>query len=266
MGDHHYGGVLKAVPDQPVYENAFLYNELEQTASFQKSVEKSLNLLLASRVDGIIYIGVHPRDVGHILPPVNILVVYVYSYTSGDDYCVNYDDFQGAGLAVEYLIEMGHERIALLCGSINSVSSHKRLMGYQEALMRHRLTFRPEYVCAGNWHYEDGYHNCLQLLDLPEPPTAIFSMSDLMAYGALNAALDRGLRIPEDISIHGFDGLEHSAFTHPALSTVELPLRQMGAKSMEMLLSAINHEEAEARSVLLPCSHMARSTVARSRR
>ncbi len=248
------------------HEKAFLYHEMEQTASFQNSVEKSLNLLLASRVGGIIYIGVHPRDVGHILPSLDVPVVYVYAYTAKEDYCINYDDFQGAKLAVEYLVEMGHERIALLCGSIDSVSAHKRLMGYQETLMRHHLAFRPEYVCSGNWHYEDGYRNCIRLLELPEPPTAIFSMSDLMAYGALNAALDRGLRVPEDISIHGFDGLEHSAFTRPALSTVSLPLLEMGAKSAETLSRIMSHEHPESRSVLLPCSHMARSTVARSRR
>lgn len=240
---------------------ASIYQELEQTASFQKSVEKSLGLLLASRVDGIIYIGVHPRDVGHILPSFDVPIVYVYSYTSKDDYCVNYDDFQGAKLAVEYLAEMGHKRIALLSGSIDSVASHKRLMGYQETLMKHHLAFRPEYICTGNWLYEDGYRNCVRLLDLSEPPTAIFSMSDLMAYGALNACLDRQLRIPEDISIHGFDGLEHSAYTHPALTTVQLPLQEMGRKSMETLLHVINHEQPDSRSILLPCSHVVRKTV-----
>lgn len=260
---HDYGVKLcnLRVNDKVEHEKAFLYKELEQSASFQKNVEKSLGLLLASRVDGIIYIGVHPRDVGHILPPQNIPIVYVYAYTNSEDYCVNYDDFQGAKLAVDYLAEMGHKNIALLCGSINSVAAHKRLMGYQETLMLRHLTFRPEYICAGNWHYADGYRNCVHLLELPEPPTAIFSMSDLMAYGALNACLDRNLRVPDDISIHGFDSLEHSAYTHPALSTVQLPLWEMGMKSMETLLCAINQEQLPSRSILLPCSHVARDTV-----
>ncbi len=91
------------------------------------------------------------------------------------------------------------------------------------------------------------------------------AMSDLMAYGALNAALGRGFRVPEDISIHGFDGLEHSAFTRPALSTVSLPLLEMGTKSAETLSRIMNHEHPETHSVLLPCSHMARSTVAWNR-
>lgn len=243
------------------HEKAFLYEELEQSVTFRKSVEKSINLLQASQVDGIIYIGVHPRDVGNILPVLNVPVVYVYSYTTQDNYCVNYDDFQGAELAVEYLIKMGHQKIALLCGSINSIPAHKRLMGYQETLMKHRLPFRPEYICAGNWHYEDGYQNSLRLLNLPEPPTAIFSMSDLMAYGAINAALDLKKNIPNDISIHGFDGLEHSAHTHPALSTINPPLREMGVKSAETLLSIINHMPPDVHNILLPCSHIIRGTV-----
>lgn len=242
-------------------KTAFLYRELEETDAFQKSVEKSLNLLLASRVDGIIYIGVHPRDVGDLLPALDVPVVYVYAYTAKNDYCVNYDDFQGAGLAVEHLIKMGHERIALLCGSIDSVPAHKRLMGYQEALMKHGLPFYPEYICAGNWHYEDGYENSVRLLRLPNPPTAIFSMSDYMAFGAMNAALDLKKDIPGDISIHGFDGLEYSAYTRPSLSTVALPLREMGMKSAETLLSVINHTEPASRNILLPCSHVIRNTV-----
>lgn len=242
-------------------EQEFLYDDLEKTKDFQNSISKTLNLLTASRVSGLVYIGVHPRDVGHILPQQNIPVVYTYAYTQNNDYCVNYDDYQGAHLAVEQLIRKGHKKIALLCGSINSIPAHKRLMGYQSALMENNLPLRPEYMRSGNWHYRDGYQQCLELLSLSDPPTALFSMSDLMAYGAINAALDQGLRIPDDLSIHGFDDLEHSEFTHPALSTISLPLRQMGQKSAEIMLDILRGNPPMERGILLPCTPASRDSV-----
>lgn len=244
-----------------IHTSAFLYKELEESSSFQKSVENSLNTLMTSRVCGLIYIGTHPRDVGHILPELHIPVVYTYAYTKNNDYCINYDDYQGAMLAVDYLIENGHKRIALICGSVDSVPSHKRMMGYQTSLMNHNLSLYPEYVRAGNWHYTDGYNQCLELLRLKNPPTAIFAMSDLMAYGAINACLDNGYRIPDDISIHGFDNLELSAYTNPALTTVNLPLKKMGLEAAETILSIINATPPEDRGLLLPCSHVPRRTV-----
>ena len=245
------------------HEREFLYSQLETSAAFHNSVQKSLNMLITSRVDGLIYIGVHPRDVSKILPEISIPVLYTYSYTKGPDVCVNYDDFQGSLLAVENLIHLGHKKIGLICGSIDSISSHKRLMGYQNALMKHDLPFYPEYVRSGNWHYEDGYRCCQELLSLPVPPTAVFSMSDLMAYGAINAACDQGLRVPEDFSVQGFDDLEHSSIIRPALSTIHLPLQEMGRKSAELMLRLLEHEPVteEENRILLPCTLVPRNSV-----
>lgn len=243
------------------HEQAYLYRELEETEEFQQSVVKAVNLLIAYRVSGLIYIGVHPRDVGHILPRQRIPVVYTYAYTKNDDYCVNYDDYQGAHLAVEKLIYRGHSRIGLICGSFDSTPAHKRLMGYQNALMEHNLPFRPEYIRSGNWHYEDGYQQCRKLLSLSEPPTALFSMSDLMAYGAMNAAMDQGLKIPDDISIHGFDNLEHSIYTHPALSTISLPLWEMGQQTAKTMLDLLQGHTPKQRDILIPCTCVERDSV-----
>lgn len=263
--DHDYAVNLcnLRVNEKVDYTQSSMYTQLEISASFQSSVQKSLNLLTTSRVDGLVYIGVHPRDVGNILPHTDIPVIYTYSYTKENDYCVNYDDYQGAQLVVEFLLNMRHKRIGLICGSIDSVSAHKRLMGYQNALMEHGLPYYPEYIRSGNWLYEDGYRSCMELLSLPSPPTAIFSMSDLMAYGAVNAAYDQGLQIPGDISIHGFDDLDLSTFIRPALSTVHLPLREMGLKAAEVMIHILEHEPVpdDERGILLPCTLVPRSSI-----
>lgn len=237
------------------------YEDLASTESFKSCIRNDLNQLLTSRIGGLIYIGVYPRDVSQILPSLPIPVVYTYSYTQGTGCCVNYDDYQGSKDAVEFLIKNNHKRIALISGSINSIPTHKRMLGYQTALMDHKIPFVPEYVRTGKWHYEDGYNQCNYLLNLAEPPTAIFAMSDLMAYGAMNAAMDRGLRVPEDISIHGFDNLDSSAFLRPALTTVALPLRDMGLTTAKMMISLIENNPLEKNDVLLNCSHIKRKSV-----
>ena len=244
-----------------IHTSDFSYKEIEESLSFRKNVENSLNVLMTSRVCGLIYIGVHPRDVGCILPHLDIPVIYTYAYTNNHDYCINYDDYQGAKLATEYLIEKGHERIALICGPINSVPAHKRMMGYQTCLMNHNIPLYPEYVRAGNWNYEDGYNQCLELLHLNNSPTAIFAMNDTMAYGAINAAIDNGYRVPEDISAHGFDNRELSAYTNPALTTVNLPLFEMGVNAARTLLDILNETPPKERGLLIPCSHVERQTV-----
>ena len=100
-------------------------------------------------------------------------------------------------------------------------------------------------------------HSCRCRILLP----LYFSMSDLMAYGAINAALDQGLVLPDELSIHGFDNLELSPFTRPALSTVSLPLREMGAKTAEVMLQILNNTPPEKQRILIPCSHVDRSSV-----
>ena len=203
----------------------------------------------------------HPRDVGHILPKLNVPIVYTYAYTKNDDYCINYDDFQGAKLAVDHIIKKGHKDIAMISGSIDSVPAHKRMMGFQTSLMEHNLIFNPKYIRPGNWLYEDGYEQTKELMRLDKPPTAIFAMNDLMAYGAINASMDMGLKISEDIAIHGFDNLKLSQYIYPRLSTVDLPLRKMGIRAARTILEIIDERPPEKHSILIDCKHIARQTV-----
>ena len=231
------------------------YQQLEHSPGFLDSLQNLVRSLEVSRICGLIYIGTYPRDIPHCLADLKIPVVFTYSYRSEPiSYSVNYDDFQGAYLATENLIRHGHTRIGLISGSVNSNPTYKRMLGYQTALMDHQIPFVPEYICTGKWRYEDGYEQCERLLSLPVPPTAIFSMSDLMAYGAMNLCLDHGLRIPEDLSIHGFDNLEFSAYTRPSLATIKLPLHKIGSRSAEILCSLLNEAAPQPSDILIPCT------------
>ncbi len=245
-----------------MHGTCFFYKDLEESDAFKKNVASTVSILSASQICGLIYIGTHPRDVTAILPDLDVPVIYTHAYTHTDTYSINYDDYQGARLAMDYLIKNGNSRIALLCGPIDSVPAHKRLLGYQSALMEHQIQLYPDYIRQGDWHYESGYAECAKLLQMKKPPTAIFSMNDNMAYGAMNAAQDFGCSIPGDLSICGFDNLEHSAYMRPALSTIQLPLRKMGSLAAETLLDVLDGNPPQETGLLLPCLLKERASVA----
>lgn len=242
--------------------STYFFDILNQQEDFISSVADNVKSLLTNRVIGLIYIGAYPHDVSSLIPDINIPIVYTYAYsTCKGSININYDDCQGAKLAVDYLINQNLKRIALICGSIDSIPAHKRMLGYQLSLMENNIPFYPMYIKTGHWHYDDGYNACNELLNLAEPPTAIFAMSDLMAMGALNCARDRGLNVPQDLSIHGFDNIELSFVTRPPLTTISLPLREIGLKASEALISFAKDGNNIPSNNLIPCKHIIRESV-----
>jgi len=242
--------------------STFYFDVLNQNQDFIKLVSDNIKSLLTNRIIGLIYIGAYPRDISCLIPDLDIPVVYTYVYSKNKNaVSINYDDFQAAKMAVDFLIKQYHTRIALICGPIDSVPAHKRMLGYQTSLMEHNVTFCPEYIKTGNWHYEDGYNACKELMNLPNPPTAIFAMSDLMAIGALDYALDRGYKVPDDLSIHGFDCIEASLYVRPRLTTISLPLKELGLQAAETLIKLVNNEAVEENNILLPCKHVIKESV-----
>lgn len=259
--NHYTLNICDLSMDERMKQNGILqYESYEKTDEFAKYLKENLNALLSSRICGLIYIGTHPRDVGHILPKLPVPVVYAYAYTKKGDFCINYDDYQGARLAMDYLIQKGHRRIALISGPINSIPTHKRMLAYQSALLDHDIKFHPEYIKTGNWLYEDGYRTCRELLESEPKPTAIFAMSDQMAAGALNAITDMGLRVPDDIALHGFDNLIYAPYLSPALTTIDLPLNQIGQETAKTIDYILSDKTPANHGLLLPCSHVIRKS------
>jgi len=169
-------------------------------------------------------------------------------------------NWQGGYSATEYLIKLGHKRIGFITGSIDLGCSQDRLSGYRSALRTHHLKEEPELIYEGDFLQPDGYKGASVLLDLPEPPTAIFASNDLMAMGAMDAIRSRGLRIPEDISVIGFDNIQQSAMVHPPLTTVQQPLDQMGRVAIQLLLGALKDPNKDAGRIELPTELIVRSS------
>jgi len=149
-------------------------------------------------------------------------------------------NWAGGLAATEHLLGQGHRRIAAISGPADLLCSRARLDGYRSALDRAGLKYDPRLVREGDFHHEGGFAAGAGLLSLAEPPTAIFAGSDQQALGVYEAARQRGLRVPEDLSVVGFDDLPVARWASPPLSTVRQPLAEMGRAAAQMLGDLIN--------------------------
>jgi LacI family transcriptional regulator len=147
-------------------------------------------------------------------------------------------NWAGGLSAVEHLISLGHRRIAALSGRPQLVCSQERVEGYRAALGRAGIAVDERLVLFGDFGTSSGQTGARAVLDLPDPPTAIFAGSDMQAFGVYQEAAARGLRIPEDLSVVGFDDIAFSELTTPPLTTVRQPLARMAAEAVRLLLDA----------------------------
>lgn len=165
---------------------------------------------------------------------------------------VGASNWQGAYNATEHLIKLGHKRIGFITGWMDLGAASDRLEGYKSALHVHHIPEDPSLIYEGTFFQADGYSGARVLLELASPPTAIFASNDVMAMGAMDAVRSRGLRVPEDVSILGFDDIPQAASVRPSLTTVRQPLEEMGRLATQMLLDRIKNPEKEISRIELP--------------
>jgi LacI family transcriptional regulator len=171
----------------------------------------------------------------------------------------------GAKAATEHLLSLGHRRIGVITGPHGWVATVQRLDGYQVSLAAAGLQSDPKLIAKGNFTNDSGYWAALELLSLRKPPTAIFAMNDEMAVGAMRAAEERGLEIPRDLSIVGFDDLEKTQIVTPSLTTVRQPLAEMGRMAVSLLTRLLERQPIEAMRVELATKLVVRESTAAPR-
>lgn len=159
---------------------------------------------------------------------------------------------QGAYDATEHLIELGHRRIGFITGAVDQLCAQDRLEGYKSALIAHGINFDPNLVREGDFFQPLGYTGASELLESPDPPTAIFASNDVSAFGVMEAIREHDLRIPSDVSVVGFDDIPQASHVHPALTTVRQPLEEMGRTATRMLLELIQDPLRPLERVELP--------------
>ncbi|SCF24202.1 LacI family DNA-binding transcriptional regulator [Micromonospora mirobrigensis] len=229
---------------------------------------REIQALAQHRVDGVLYATMYHRvvEVPDELRPMPVVLLDAAS-TDPSLPSVVPDETGGGRVAVRELLNRGHRRIGFVTNVDDIPATRGRLLGYQEALREAAVPYRPDLVLDEVSDTLGGYRAARELLTRPQRPTALFCFNDRMAMGAYRAAAELGLRIPDDLSVIGFDNQELIADgLHPGLTTVALPHYEMGAWAVETMVELLNQPKGArrraARQVVMPCPLVARASVA----
>jgi LacI family transcriptional regulator len=214
------------------------------------------------RVDGFIVVRTRRHDARiEYLRDENFPFV-AFGRTEGDcDFLyVDEDGEFGMRLIADHLVKLGHRRIAFIAAPDELMFAHHRLVGFREGLQTHGITIEESLISVGDLTQSDGYRQACALLDRSDPPTAIAACNDLMAFGAISAAQERGLVVGRDIAITGFDNTPLAEHSHPPLTTVHQPIYQIGGMVCEMLINLLTDQALEQKQVLLQPSLVIRKS------
>jgi LacI family transcriptional regulator, galactose operon repressor len=205
-------------------------------------------------VDGLVLMGIDAHDpelkrlVDSKIPTIAIDLELVGERAG----FVMSENQEGARLAVRHLWELGHRRIATIAGDTGTKPGLDRLVGFRTELESLGGEAPDAYVEQGDFYTDSGYAAMQRLLDRPEPPTAVFAASDLMAVGAIKAVEDAGLRCPEDVAVVGFDDIQIAELLNPALTTIRQDKRGLGTAAGRSLISLVEEPGAAPPVRLLP--------------
>ena len=179
-------------------------------------------------------------------------------FTTGPS--IRIDNRAAAKTMVNYLISLGHRRIGVISGLKDNPHAIDRLEGYKEALAEAGIPFEKDLIAEGDFTMWSGLNAAFQFCNMKIRPTAVFSMNDEMAIGAMQTLKNQGIRIPEDMSVTGFDDIAYSKYSDPSLTTISQPAEEMGKMAMDMLLKVIEGEPLSQRECVLPTEFIIRKS------
>jgi len=211
-----------------------------------ETIADYIDVLREKRVDGVLVIagGVPGRQPFDLLPSRGIPVVVLGRFDAPLP-AVRIDYVKGGRAAASHLIALGHTQTALLLGPKTSTTSQDLLRGYRQALNEHDIALSPDCVLHGNGLAAGAMPLAERVLRLAKRPTGIFASNDNVAMAVIRAALSLGLQVPQDVSVIGCDGIQLGSFMNPALTTLRLPIHQMGVTVADMILRLIAGETVE---------------------
>lgn len=223
-----------------------------------------LELLLTRQVDGLILLGSQfPFALLSDEQRYQLPVVMANEFASEMSLpTVHIDNLTAAFVAVNHLLKLGHQRIACIAGPDSMPLCRYRTQGYIQALRRSNLPVDPACIIRGDFSFATGAQALTQLMSLPQPPQALFCHSDVLALGAMSQANRLGLRVPEDVSIVGFDDIEMARYCDPPLTTIAQPRYQIGCEATQMLLEAFQGKQVNSGSRLLESELVIRGSTA----
>lgn len=240
------------------YNNKFYHNE-----EYHNQVQEEFHMMKSAQVAGIIYVCAHCREIKFLPDMGQIPVAIAYGFSTNKQVAsIIYDDEQAAYDATNELICNGHTKIGLIMGDKFSMHTSARLKGYQRALFDHGILCNPDYIYEEDWTREKGYEAAGSLVE--KGVTAIFSMNDEMAAGVYDYAHEINLSVGKELSLVGFDNREICTAFSPALTTVAIPLSEIGRKSAEWIVDNLDEKSPYPdRDSFVKCSLVKRASVHR---
>lgn len=216
--------------------------------------KKAIDLFLSYQVSGIIgsFVDLDEPSLKKLRGMKRNVILLDRQIRGIDADTIEIDNEGGAVQQVNYLADLGHRRIAVIHGKKDSPGT-SRLDGYYQGMKQKNISIPPEYVICGNYNERDAYYAAVQLLQLPDPPTAIIAHNNLMCIGAYKAIRDLGKKIPTDISLIGFDNFDFANYLEPGITLIDRPVDQMGEMAAKMIFERLEYTyTGEARKIVLP--------------
>lgn len=239
------------------YNDTYYYK-----TDYYERVRGEIRKLMNKQVEAVIYVSAHERILSCIPDNLPIPSVMTYGYTKSKKIpSVVVDDVQGSYMITRRLLENGHKRIGLITGKPDSLHTQARQMGFQKALYEFHIPFHPEDIRTGDWERSSGYNNTDILLK--NKVTAVFCMNDLMAGGVYDRLEELGMQVGRDISVAGYDDRMLSAYYQPGLTTVQLPLHDVGYEASRLVINMLENERnwQEPYVVSVPCKLVERASI-----
>ena len=215
--------------------------------------EQALKMVKERRVDGLLILASRANDLLiEKLQKGKHPFVLVGRIPGEEDLCwVNNDNIQAAKRAVNYLTNLGHSSIGLLVGSSDYIVSQDRLEGYKQGLLEVGIDYDPTLIEEVDFTEESGYRGMMNLLERNSRLTAVFAIDDLLALGAMKAIKEQGLSVPEDVSIVGFNDNPLASYVDPALTTVRIPIADLGRKATDLLIKKVKKKDIDEKQLVL---------------
>lgn len=234
-----------------------------QNNDYKTIVHKEIKKLQSKQVEGIIYISAHERLINVIPEQLKIPTVVAYGFTDKEEIpSIVIDDRNAAKEIIQYLISYGHRKIGVLAGKKDSVHTLARLEGYQKALFEGNILYDLNLVAYGDWDRLSGYRNADRLIN--KGVTAIFCMNDFIAGGVYDRLYELGKKVGTDIAVVGYDNREMASYEKPPLTTVGLPLHDIGTRAGEVIIGLLEKKEQIDHGIYsIPCTPYLRESVNR---
>ncbi|OOF52618.1 HTH-type transcriptional repressor PurR [Rodentibacter trehalosifermentans] len=241
----YFAEIIHAVEEHCYRQGYSLF--LCNTQNDPEKIKNHLEMLAKKRVDGLLVMcSEYTQTSLNLLANFSTVPMVVMDWgPNGDTDIIDDNSFTGGYLATKYLIDCGHKKIGIIAGELTKTTAKTRYEGFEKAMKEAHLSINKNWVTEGYFEPEDGYECMNKILNQTDRPTAVFCCNDVMALGAISAITEKGLRVPEDISIIGYDNIHSSRFYAPPLTTIHQSKSRLGAQAVNLLFERISQKDTE---------------------